>query len=131
YGVPSTEYQVQNTKREVPSTNCNSDVTSTQCGVPSREYSLAATSKTLAGLPLGAGRAVVISEEPASLWAQRNRLLGFGPQVSWYCQPFLGQPRMEDWERLLDEIGRTHEQQKIDLLVIDSLAKLAPLSREN
>jgi hypothetical protein len=38
---------------------------------------------------------------------------------------------MEDWQRLLDEIGRMHEQEKVDLLVIDSLAKLAPLSREN
>jgi hypothetical protein len=74
---------------------------------------------------------VVISEEPASLWARRNRLLEFGPHVSWYCQPFLGQPGMEDWERLLDEVGQRHGQQKIDLLVIDSLAKLAPLSREN
>ena len=85
----------------------------------------------LAGLALRAGRAVVISEEPASLWARRNRLLGFGPHLSWYCQPFFGQPRMEDWQLLLAEIGRMHEQQKIDLLVIDSLAKLAPLSREN
>ena len=85
----------------------------------------------LAGLALGAGRAVVISEEPASLWALRNRMLRFGPHLSWYCQPFSGQPRMEDWQLLLDQIGRMHEQQEIDLLVIDSLAKLAPLRREN
>jgi hypothetical protein len=85
----------------------------------------------LAGLALRPGRAVVISEEPASLWAQRNRLLGFGPHLRWYCQPFMGQPRTEDWRHLLDEIGRMHEQEEIRLLVIDSLAKLAPLSREN
>jgi len=85
----------------------------------------------LAGLPLAAGRAVVLSEEPASLWARRNRALGFGPHVSWYCQPFLGRPRMEDWQLLLDEIERMHQQEKIDLLVIDSLAKLAPLSSGN
>ena len=85
----------------------------------------------LAGLALQAGRAVVISEEPASLWAQRNRALHFGPHLSWYCQPFLGRPRMEDWQLLLDQIGRMHEQQAIDLLLIDSLAKLAPLRREN
>jgi hypothetical protein len=123
-GVSGTQYEVQSTKYGVASTECNVAAKSSKCH-------FAATSNTLAGLALGAGRAVVISEEPASLWAQRNQLLGFGPHVSWYCQPFLGQPRMEDWERLLDEIGRTHEQQKIDLLVIDSLAKLAPLSREN
>src|SRR5438093_13705825 len=73
----------------------------------------------LAGLALGAGRAAVISEEPASLWAQRNRMLRFGPHLSWYCQPFSGQPGMEDWQLLLDQIGRMHEQQEIDLLVID------------
>src|SRR5881227_2966708 len=40
---------------------------------------------TLAGLPLAAGRAAVVSEEAPSLWAERSRRLTFGPGVCWFC----------------------------------------------
>jgi hypothetical protein len=89
------------------------------------------TGGELGGLRLSAGRAVVVSEEPASKWYERGQTLPFGDHLCWYCRPFLGKPRPEDWLDLLDQISRLHDQQRIDLLVIDSFANLAPMRSEN
>ncbi|MGL4554224.1 MAG: AAA family ATPase, partial [Gemmataceae bacterium] len=42
----------------------------------------------LAGLAVRAGRAVVVSEEPAELWWQRGRGLSLDGHVQWLCRPF-------------------------------------------
>jgi hypothetical protein len=85
----------------------------------------------LAGLPLAAGRAVVVSEEDPSLWRDRGRVLAFGDHLRWICRPFLGKPREEEWLALLGQIGRLHDEAKVDLLVLDSLANLSPMRSEN
>lgn len=85
----------------------------------------------LAGRAVAAGRAVVLSEEDVSMWRERGRRIAFGPQVSWYCRPFLGKPRLEDWQGLLEQIGCQHERERIDFLVVDSLANLSPMRSEN
>jgi len=89
------------------------------------------TGGTLAGRAVAAGRAVVISEEDLSMWAYRNQTLEFGPNVCWYCRPFMGRPSLEDWQALLDQIAREHEREPVDLLVVDPLAYLSPLRSEN
>jgi hypothetical protein len=89
------------------------------------------TGGMLAGLPLAAGRAVVVSEEDPSLWRDRGQVLAFGDHLHWICRPFLGKPREEEWLALIAQIGRIHEQAKVDLLVLDSLANLAPMRSEN
>jgi hypothetical protein len=86
---------------------------------------------TLAGLPVRAGRAVVVSEEPPQLWWDRGLSLALDGHVQWFCQPFRGKPTAEQWLDLLDQIGRMHERQPVGLLAIDSLANLAPMRTEN
>jgi len=86
----------------------------------------------LGGRALAEGRAVVISEEDKSLWRMRGQTLAFGPDVSWYCRPFVIKPSLKDWEAFLDQIQQDHdERERIDLLVVDGLANLSPLRSEN
>ena len=80
------------------------------------------TGGTLAGLPVTAGKSVVISEEGPGLWAERARRHDFGGQVCFFPQPFPGIPRPEQWQALLAGIARLHEQHGPDLVVIDPLA---------
>jgi hypothetical protein len=85
----------------------------------------------LAGLPVRAGRAVVVSEESPELWWQRGRNLTLDGHVQWLCRPFRGKPTVEQWQNLLGQVGRMHDREPVDLLAIDPLANLAPLRTEN
>lgn len=85
----------------------------------------------LAGLPVRAGRAVVVSEEARELWWERGRGLALDGHVYWFCRPFQSRPTEEQWHDLLAEVGRMHDRQPVDLLAIDPLANLAPMRTEN
>jgi hypothetical protein len=85
----------------------------------------------LAGLPVAAGRAVVVSEESPALWAERGRRLGFGPHLSFLCRPFRGKPSAVEWEALLDRLGDERSRRGLDLAVIDPLAAFLPGPDEN
>jgi hypothetical protein len=85
----------------------------------------------LAGSPLAAGRAVVVSEEPLSLWQRRSQHLSFGDHVGWFCQPFHGRPTPDHWESLLATLAVMGEDGPLDLVVIDSLAAFLPAGAEN
>jgi hypothetical protein len=65
------------------------------------------------------------------MWVDRSAPLDLDGHVLWFCQPFRGQPTEKAWQELVDRIGSLHDEQAIDLLVIDSLANLAPLRSEN
>ena len=89
------------------------------------------TGGELAGLPVRVGRAVVVSEETPELWWERGRTLALDGHVQWFCKPFQGKPTTEQWLDLLDQLGRMHDRQPVDLLAIDSLANLASMRTEN
>jgi hypothetical protein len=89
------------------------------------------TGGTLAGLPVRAGRAVVVSEEAPELWWDRGLHLALDGHVQWFCKPFQGKPTTDQWLDLLAQIGRMHDRQPVDLLAIDSLANLASMRTEN
>ena len=89
------------------------------------------TAGTVAGLPVRAGRAVVISEEPPEKWVERGQLLDLDRHVDWFCLPFTGTPTEEDWLALVDRVLRLHDERPFSLLVIDSLANLLPMRTEN
>jgi hypothetical protein len=89
------------------------------------------TGGTIAGLPVGAGRAVVISEEPPEKWIERSQMVDLDGHVDWFCLPFTGTPTEEAWLELLGRIARLHEEKPIALLVIDSLSNLSPMRSEN
>jgi hypothetical protein len=85
----------------------------------------------LAGRAVMAGRVVVVSEEDRLQWDERSEALGYDTNVRFICQPFLGKPRLEEWQALIDQIAATHDRQPIDLVVFDSLANLAPMRSES
>ena len=89
------------------------------------------TGGQLAGLPLAAGKAVVVTEETPARWVERGQLLDFGDHVFWLCRPFLGKPSPQEWLALIDRIAELNDRHKIDLVVIDPLASLSPLRSEN
>jgi hypothetical protein len=80
----------------------------------------------LAGLPLAPGRAVVVSEESLEHWHRRSRHLDFGDHVGWYCQPFRGRPRPDEWQAFLEGIAELRDRQEFALVVIDALAAFFP-----
>ncbi len=81
---------------------------------------------SLAGLPLARGRAVVVSEEGLAHWSRRGRKLGIGNNVSFFCRPFRGRPRTQQWLALIDRLSEMHAEHGIDLVVIDPLASFLP-----
>lgn len=89
------------------------------------------TGGMLAGLPVRAGRAVLISEETEQMWLDRSLIVDLDGHIDWFCQPFRGKPTEGDWQELLARVGRLHAQKRVDLLVIDSLANLSPMRSEN
>jgi hypothetical protein len=80
----------------------------------------------LAGLPLAAGQAIVITEESPTLWRQRHDVLDFGDNVGWFCRPFLGRPRLKDWSAFVDGLAELHGQRPFSLAIIDPLAAFMP-----
>lgn len=86
---------------------------------------------SMGGHAVSAGRALVVTEESKEAWHERSLILPLGDHVSWFCQPFLGKASYEDWQALLNQIGRIHEQRPIAALFIDSLANLSPMRSEN
>jgi hypothetical protein len=65
------------------------------------------------------------------MWLDRSRVVDLDGHVDWFCQPFRGKPTEEDWLELLGRVGHLHEQKRVALLVIDSLANLSPMRSEN
>jgi hypothetical protein len=85
----------------------------------------------LAGLPLRPGKAVIVSEESPQHWFQRSLKLTFGDHLCWYCRPFRGKPRTDEWLSLLEHLRLLHAQRGFDLLVIDPLASFLPGRNES
>src|SRR5262249_2747244 len=81
---------------------------------------------TLAGLTLRPGRAAVVTEESSAQWYLRSLKVPFGEHLTWFCQPFEGKPRPEEWLALLDQLVQLQAESGLDLLVLDPLASLLP-----
>ncbi|MCI0456484.1 MAG: AAA family ATPase [Gemmataceae bacterium] len=84
------------------------------------------TGGQLAGRPLAAGKAVVVSEESAQQWEQRSRKLDFGTHTRWLCRPFRGKPRLPQWLALLERLAALHRRHGLALVVFDPLAFFLP-----
>lgn len=76
----------------------------------------------LAGLAVKPGKTIIITEEHASLWADRARRYDFGGNVCFMPRPFLSIPTLDQWRTLIDRILHLHMEHNFDLLVIDPLA---------
>lgn len=80
----------------------------------------------LAGLPVAAGRAVVITEESPHHWRRRHQELGFGDNVGWFCRPFRGRPCLRDWTAFVDGLAELHDRRPFALALVDPLAAFLP-----
>lgn len=85
----------------------------------------------LAGLPVAAGRAAVVSEESPNNWAGRCRKLGIGDHVRFLCRPFHERPTLDHWRGLVSAMLEIHRREGLDLVVIDPLAVFFPAHSEN
>jgi hypothetical protein len=85
----------------------------------------------LAGLPVAAGKAFIISEESEADWRPRFAHLGIRDNVDLLCRPFTAQPSMDQWLALIDTAAALRHRQGSDLVVIDSLAYFLPAHSEN
>jgi hypothetical protein len=84
------------------------------------------TGGLLAGLPVAAGKAIVLTEEPAERWTSRARTLDFGDHVGWYCRPFAPGPTHEQWLTLVEAVAESHARHGWHLVAVDSLAYFLP-----
>src|SRR5213078_2091856 len=63
---------------------------------------------TLAGLPVRAGKTVIVTEEADALWAERVRRLDFGGNVCFYPRPWAHIPSPEEWQTLVERMADLH-----------------------
>jgi hypothetical protein len=89
------------------------------------------TGGLLAGLPLTAGKAAVVSEESPAHWVGRGDKLDFGNHVCWFCRPFPGKPHPRQWLALLDRLAEVHSRHCLNLVAIDPLSAFFPGRGEN
>ena len=80
------------------------------------------TGGTLAGLEVRPGKSVVISEEGQAKWRERALQYDFGGQAWFFPQPFRTLPRPGQWQALVERVLRLHEEQGVDLAIVDPLA---------
>jgi hypothetical protein len=85
----------------------------------------------LAGRPVTAAKAVVVSEESAGEWKKRGELLDFGNSSCFFCRPFPGKPTHEQWLALMDRLAILGTKDGVNLAVIDSLTTFLPGRDEN
>ena len=90
-----------------------------------------ATGGQLAGLPVSAGKALIVSEEGKENWAERCRRLNMKENVSFLCRPFPAKPTMDEWRALMDAMLQLRRSKGLDLVVIDPLAVFLPGNSEN
>jgi hypothetical protein len=89
-----------------------------------------ATGGTLAGLPVTAGRAVIVSEEAPGDWHLRCQHLGIGDHAAFLCRPFLFKPGLNQWLDLVDGLADECPRRGTSLVVIDTVGLLLPTRAE-
>ncbi len=89
------------------------------------------TGGVFAGRPLTAGKAIVVSEEGPEIWHHRHGTLAFGDHIGWYCRPFRGKPKPEQWSDFLEGLAELHARVPYSLLLIDPLGAFLPGSEND
>ena len=88
------------------------------------------TGGVLAGLPVAATKAIVVSEESRPQWQPRQRKFDLS-QVYFICRPFAGKPTHEQWIGLLNYVAELRRQHGFGLLAIDTISRLLPAGSES
>ncbi len=85
----------------------------------------------LGGSAVAPGKAIIVSEEDATLWERRSQRLNFGDHVGWLCRPFRAKPTPSEWRALIAAVAEQRREHGTDLFVIDPLASFLPGRDEN
>lgn len=85
---------------------------------------------TLAG-EVYPGKVLVITEEGSGLWAQRRNDIGLGDHAYFHIRPFKGRPSRSDWMEYIRQIAKVVEDDKYDLVIIDTWQAMNPCHDEN
>jgi hypothetical protein len=85
---------------------------------------------TLAGRVVTPGRAIVLTEEWAGPWLLRMAHHDIGDWAQFAFNPFTLPPVPKQWDFLVDDLRQLHRQEKVQLLVLDSLSALLPGQEE-
>jgi hypothetical protein len=72
-----------------------------------------------------------LSEEPEPIWAERVAELGLSPDHQGQCLPFPAKPSLAQWQQFIGEVREYVEAEGIDLVILDTIANLAPVEDEN
>jgi hypothetical protein len=83
------------------------------------------------GLPVAAGKALIISEESEADWQPRCRQLGIRDNVDLLCRPFLTPPGLDQWLALIETALDRRQRHATALVAFDSLAHFLPPHCEN
>ncbi len=78
------------------------------------------------GQPLRPGKALVVSEEPQEIWAERLERMPIGPHARLISRPFPSRPSQAEWNDLIDDACLDRLDGNLDLFVIDSIAMFLP-----
>jgi hypothetical protein len=90
-----------------------------------------ATGGTFLDRPVTPGKVLVVSEESRSTWADRMKRLPLGGHCRLLARPFPRRPTPDQWDQLIETAMELQAAGELDLLAIDSLAKLLPGKTES
>jgi hypothetical protein len=76
-------------------------------------------------------KALFVTEESETRWADRRDRLGLKDHIEFLIRPFTGKPRWDDWKAFLDYAVHLTKQGSYDLVVFDPLVNLWPVKDEN
>ncbi len=83
------------------------------------------------GRDIKPSRVLYISEEDATIWADRRDTLELGDHIGLITRPFQGRSTTAIWRDWLGSVLIACEEHQFDLVVLDTLSKMWPVRDEN
>jgi hypothetical protein len=83
------------------------------------------------GREVRASRALYVTEEHESLWAQRRDQVGLKDHLEFLIRPFVVKPDMKQWLAFLCYLQKVCAERAYDLIVFDTISNLWPVRDEN
>jgi hypothetical protein len=83
------------------------------------------------GEPIEPIKALVISEESETKWAERRDDLGLGDHVHVICRPFPMRPTTPDWGVFMHDIAQLVKERGFNLVIFDTVQNLWCVKDEN
>jgi AAA domain/Bifunctional DNA primase/polymerase, N-terminal len=76
-------------------------------------------------------KVLYITEESETIWRDRIRELKIADHVSLIDTPFMVRPSAVEWVSFIDHVLACHAREPFELVVIDTLSNLGPITNEN